>query len=233
MFAYYGSKRALASRYPVPKYRLIVEPFAGSAAYALHHWKDHDVWINDLDVDVYRLWCYLQRAPKEELQMLPRLATGQRISDHNFLTAEQRLFLSFHASVGSKAKASRDKVSGFASASLKRARLAAARSLHKIAGWRITNFDYSSLENVEATWFIDPPYKGAAGMEYDHSSDRIDYEELRDWCLSRRGQVIVCEMETAIWLPFRMLRRVAGAVKRPYAEVVFVREAVQRTRLET
>lgn len=34
-------------------------------------------------------------------------------------------------------------------------------------------------------------------------SDQIDFEELAAWCMSRRGQVIVCEGPAGSWLPFQ------------------------------
>ena len=37
VFYYPGSKGRLASTYPVPAYPIVIEPFAGSMAYSLHH----------------------------------------------------------------------------------------------------------------------------------------------------------------------------------------------------
>lgn len=41
MFYYYGRKKQLAKLYPKPNYSVIIEPFAGSAAYSLfdENWK--------------------------------------------------------------------------------------------------------------------------------------------------------------------------------------------------
>ena len=41
MFYFYGGKRRLARYYPQPQHRVIVEPFAGSAAYACGTWSAH------------------------------------------------------------------------------------------------------------------------------------------------------------------------------------------------
>src|SRR4051812_43319197 len=37
MFYFYGGKRRLARCYPAPEHPIIVEPFAGSAAYSVRH----------------------------------------------------------------------------------------------------------------------------------------------------------------------------------------------------
>jgi hypothetical protein len=74
---------------------------------------------------------------------------------------------------------------------------------------------YEDAPDVEATWFIDPPYQHANRRGY--LCKGIDYARLSDWCRSRRGQVIVCEQEGADWLPFKPLADVAthrGAVSR-------------------
>jgi len=71
-----------------------------------------------------------------------------------------------------------------------------------ISHWTVIEGDYSQAPDLEATWFIDPPY-AEAGRLYRHSSKNIDYVALGNWCKTRKGQVIVCENEGATWLPFR------------------------------
>ena len=61
---------------------------------------------------------------------------------------------------------------------------------------------YDLAPDVEATWFIDPPYNNAVGRYYIHGPEALDYESLGRWCQSRRGQVMVCENDGAEWLPF-------------------------------
>jgi hypothetical protein len=70
-----------------------------------------------------------------------------------------------------------------------------------IQHWTATNLNYTALPNIEATWFIDPPYSGSHGMKYRQAD--IDYARLGEWCRSRKGQVIVCENVGANWLPFQ------------------------------
>lgn len=47
MFYYYGRKKQIAKYYPSPNYSVIVEPFAGSAAYSLYenNWKKDVILI--------------------------------------------------------------------------------------------------------------------------------------------------------------------------------------------
>jgi site-specific DNA-adenine methylase len=64
---------------------------------------------------------------------------------------------------------------------------------------------------MEATWFVDPPYNNKAGSHYKCGSKDIDYNNLAEWCRSRRGQVMVCENAGATWLPFEDLYEHVGA----------------------
>ena len=72
-------------------------------------------------------------------------------------------------------------------------------NLHKIKHLKILHSSYIDLENIKATWFIDPPYQfgGSAYVE-----NKIDFSHLADWCKTREGHVIVCENTKADWLPF-------------------------------
>ncbi len=57
MFYYYGRKKQIARRYPEPAYDIIIEPFAGAAAYALHgdRWQ-RDVFLIKKDPQVTKIW---------------------------------------------------------------------------------------------------------------------------------------------------------------------------------
>ena len=71
----------------------------------------------------------------------------------------------------------------------------------QVAHWQVVEGDYTTAPDIEATWFVDPPYL-RAGRMYRHSSRDIDYAALGAWCRSRCGQVMVCENSGADWLPF-------------------------------
>lgn len=83
-----------------------------------------------------------------------------------------------------------------------------ARQLASIRHWRVIEGDYTSAPDVEATWFVDPPYQ-RSGVHYNHPSTALDFSALAEWCRSRRGQVIACEADGADWLPFRVFARPA------------------------
>jgi 16S rRNA G966 N2-methylase RsmD len=77
-----------------------------------------------------------------------------------------------------------------------------ANNLYKIRHWDIRHASYESLENKQATWFIDPPYQ-FGGHSYRCSNKKIDFVKLAEWCKERNGQVMVCETTKATWMDFR------------------------------
>ncbi len=62
-FAYYGAKHGLAPKYPRPQHRVIVEPFAGSAAYSVHH-AAHVVPPRRRRARVHSTWCLVPDPPR-------------------------------------------------------------------------------------------------------------------------------------------------------------------------
>ena len=95
-------------------------------------------------------------------------------------------------------------------------RQALAELQPQIAHWEARLCDWSQVPDVEATWFVDPPYQGALGKHYHEPSARLDFGALAAACQSWRGQVIVCEGPEATWLPFRPHHEHASA---PTADV--------------
>ena len=81
--------------------------------------------------------------------------------------------------------------------------------------------DYRTAPDVEATWFIDPPYQ-AVKRGY-HSN--IDYDALAKWCRSRKGLVIVCEQAGATWLPFKPLVSIKGTNNKVSTEAVWIQRS--------
>lgn len=136
-FSYFGGKWTLAPRYPKPEHGTIVEPFAGSAGYAIRY-PDREVIL-------------VERAP-------------------------------------------------------------------------VIEGDYSAAPDVEATWFVDPPYIGSR----HHYLARVDsLRSLSTWCRTRRGLTIVCEQDGAEWLPFTPFRAAKSISRGSYGEVVCIqRDAV-------
>lgn len=212
MYFYYGGKRALAGRYDPPEYPVIVEPFAGSAGYAMRHLAVVDrVLLVEKDARVVELWRRLLAMEPAEVLALPVPKAGEETADFLHMTA---------AASNAIARCSRMLVT-------ERMPRVIGLMLHRIAAVlpeakrkvEVVHGDYRDAPDVEACWFVDPPYQatGAAsgktwfpqGMGYAPgcTAGELDYAELAEWCRARRGQVIVCEQEGAAWLPFRPLQR--------------------------
>ena len=49
-FSYFGSKHSFATEYPAPVYDTVIEPFAGSAAYAHAHHDRRVILIERYDI---------------------------------------------------------------------------------------------------------------------------------------------------------------------------------------
>jgi hypothetical protein len=62
-------------------------------------------------------------------------------------------------------------------------------NLFKIKHWKIICGDYSEAPDIDATWFIDPPYKGESGMGYGYGSNLINYDKLAVWS-KRRSYIL-------------------------------------------
>lgn len=223
MFSYYGTKKKIARYYPKPKYEKIIEPFAGAGMYSLYgdNWKK-DVIINDKYEKVYRAWNFLiNYASIDDIKKLPDLTTGLRIDDLN-ISDEEKILLGFYANPASAVPKKTVSKRGEISWNCHKRFL--IDNLYKIKHWVVTNKDYNDLDNIEATWFVDPPY--LFGGKYYHSSvsnNHMDYNKLSDWCLNRKGEIIVCENDKANWLPFVPLVELNGQLHKT-TEVIFYKE---------
>jgi hypothetical protein len=208
-WGYYGSKFKHARRYPRPEYDTIVEPFAGSAGYSMHYPHLCVILVEKYPV-VAEVWRYLIRTPSAEILRIPspvwhidelpgwvpegaRYLVGFCLGDASALPrkrastwARQKYYYSRHEK-------------GYGWTNQRKLRIAA--QVNRVRHWKIIEGDYSQAPDIEATWFVDPPYNNRAGTQYVHSE--VDYDVLAAFARSRRGQVIVCENEGADWLPFR------------------------------
>lgn len=203
--------------YPEPKHDKLIEPFAGSARYALKYW-ERDVILCDQNPTVINLWKFLQTCSKTDLDGLPILKQGDKLSDYN-LSNDERNFLGFVVSEG--VSSPRNTVTKRASSKVRHKIKATIQVLDKIKHWHLVCGDYRSLKNDTATWFIDPPYENG-GEHYPFGND-LDYEALGCWVEGRRGQVIACENNNANWLPFTRLKEHWGGSKRS-TEMIYLQE---------
>jgi len=204
MFSYYGSKSKIVKMYPPPKFDKIIEPFAGSARYALRFF-DRDILLVDKNPQIVRLWNFLQQCQPSDILRLPEPIYKQSIDEFNIST-DEKLLLGFMVAQGI---ASPQKiVQQFSNIQSEKKRI--AKSLFKIRHWKIELGSYEDIPNQEATWFIDPPYQ-FGGEYYKESNKKIDFEKLADWCKTRDGQSIVCENTKASWLPFKAMVKMHGS----------------------
>lgn len=216
MWSYYGSKSRIANLYPYPVKGKIIEPFAGSARYALKHFEKEVLLVDKYEV-IVRVWKYLQNCSPKDILGLPTLTLGMEINKLT-ISAEEKLFLGLNAGIASISP--RNKVSKFSAEQngRKNKMKSIADNLFKIKHWEIRHDSFENLENEDATWFIDPPYQfgGHAYVE-----NKINFLELSDWCKSRQGQTIVCENTKADWLPFSPLAKMRGANMKHTIEAVW------------
>jgi hypothetical protein len=209
-FTYFGGKWRAAPHYPAPRHDLLIEPFAGSAGYALRY-PEQSVVLCEADKTMRGVWAWLLSATPDDLRGLPDVPAGKTVDDFG-LSQGARDFVGLWMNKGMTGPCvtpSSWLLQGIRPKSswgpTLRGRLAA--QLLEIRHWTLLD-DYRAAPDVEATWFIDPPYQGRLGRRY--RSKVADYEALGEWCRTRKGQVIVCENEGADWLPFQTFRTIKG-----------------------
>jgi hypothetical protein len=204
LFTYYGSKSHLAGYYPPPGLDVVIEPFAGSAAYSLRYWHKQ-VILCDLNRDVVAAWRFLQspNAGQTIDNLLPaHIEPGMHIDDIvRYDDYGLRKLVESHLVRNVFGTSPHNYATFWAATRWLSFKRRLSYWIPRIQHWQIINDDYQSLPNVKATWFIDPPYSNQLGRYYKHHL--IDYSELARWCQSRLGEVIVCENGGANWLPFR------------------------------
>lgn len=202
---YYGGKFRAASKYPAPIHDTIIEPFAGAAGYACRY-PDRNVILIEKNPVVAATWRYLIGVSAEEILAIPDIPAGGSVDDLN-VCQEARWLAGWwcndatvqpskQPSAWARTKAETGGVAGWTTPT--KARI--IKNLPKIRHWQIIEGTHLDAPDIKATWFVDPPYQTPAGRFYPNNE--VDYPALGEWCLSRKGQVIVCEQAAADWLPW-------------------------------
>jgi hypothetical protein len=222
-FTFYGGKWRAAPFYDPPACAEIVEPFAGSAGYALRY-SDRKVTLVERDPLIAATWRYLLNADPQDILGLPDIRMDQSVDDLD-ICPEARLLIGWWLNGGSSQPKKRPgawmrsaaenggpgwTTGGGQLSWGQRVRERIAGQLWAIRHWTLIEGDYREAGGRHATWFVDPPYQGA-GRHYRFGSDSIDYAALSDWCVALRGQVIVCENVGATWLPFEPWRTIKAS----------------------
>ena len=221
MFDYYGSKNSLARRYQFPRYNCIIEPFAGSAGYSVYHLSRNrkmTAILCDKSKEVVNAWEWLKSATRDDLMNMPLPEVGSITSD--FFV---RMSSTSNAAMSCKKMTVSRRMAHAYPVMLRRM----ARLLWVLPRIEIIHGSYDELQNIEATWFIDPPYQRRSGScngdgyaKGCRSAD-VDFTQLGEWCKTRKGQCIVCEKEGADWLPFRPFAMPTNSLDKKYTEVVW------------
>ena len=221
MFYYFGRKWALAARYPRPAHELVVEPFAGSMSYSLFHRPTRALGL-DADPNVVDAWHHATSRTRASLAAHPLPDVGARITDR-----WQMMAASSHGTAVATSALVTDRL---------------RRDLRNQASFAARHVDYArraidyqlghyrDAPDVEATWFIDPPYQHVLR---GYTRADLDFEELGAWCRTRRGLVIVCEQLGADWLPFEPLASIVGTTNKATTEAVWVNRPDLTERLFT
>lgn len=218
---------AQGDSYPAPKHSTIIEPFAGAAGYALRWGVDRDVVLVEKYTTIAAIWRWLISADPIEVRSIPEVDSVDDLPV--WVPQPARWLVGFAMNSASAAprrtmssglrrlRAKGNRYEGWSPAMRERV----ASQVTQIRHWQVIEGDYTAAPDVEATWFVDPPYE-QAGKYYVHGSRGIDYAHLARWCRSRRGQTIVCEQAGATWLPFRDIGAFhAGPISRSSKEAVW------------
>ena len=227
-FSYYGSKFRGYKHYPHPHHDVIIEPFAGAAAYACQLSGCRRVVLVEKNPVIAGIWKYLKKVTWQEILSLPDLEEDQQVSDLK-VCQEAKWLIGYWVNKGcskpaqTASKWMRDErySSQFWGP---RKRKVIANQIPFIRNWKIIEGDYTLAPDIKATWFVDPPYIDK-GYAYACNGDDIDYAHLGEWCRTRKGQVIVCEQEGAEWLPFEKLKTLkANHATGVTKEVIWVKD---------
>ena len=213
-FPFYGAKWRHAAHLPEPQYDTIIEPFAGSAGYSCRWGAGKQVLLVEIDPVICSVWSFLISATPAKIRRLPDISADKTIDDFDLEPGEAALigFWLNRGSVSPAKSPSKWMRSGVNPESTwwgPSVRERIISQLDGIARWGIAEADYQDSPDLKATWVIDPPYQ-KAGKHYKYGSDRIDFDNLGEWCQSLSGQVMVCENEGADWLPFEPFQTTKG-----------------------
>lgn len=235
-FSYFGSKYRLAPKYKSPSKDILIEPFAGSACYSLHYPHKQVKLYDKYDV-ICGVWEYLIHAKEQEILDLPILDADQTVDDFS-LIQEAKWLIGFclvradfrpakklrglglfNAGTSYEYKGEYAKPYPLKTWSVEKKQQITSQ-LRYIRHWTVEQKSYDQIENMDATWFIDPPYQ-IAGKIYVKSSKDIDFNHLGNWCKEREGEIIVCENKTATWLPFQDFSILMSTQGKETFEVVY------------
>lgn len=206
MWSYYGAKTNIIDSYPVPKYDKIIEPFAGTARYALKYFEKEVLLVDKYKV-ITDIWQWLQKCSPNDILKLPIPGPDQTTDDLTYDCIEAKWLVGFVIHFGALCPGKkvtphyRNKRPNGINYSLNRI----ANNLFKIKHWTIIHGSFEEIKNETATWFIDPPYQNG-GHKYIVNNKDLNYKFLAEWSEKRIGQIIICETIKADWMEFKPMK---------------------------
>src|SRR6185369_4284263 len=99
MWSYYGAKTNIVHLYPKPMHDKIIEPFAGTARYALRYFEKEILLVDKYHV-ITDIWKWLQQCSPADITSLPRFKAGDNINDFTYDCDEQRYLVGFLVGFG-------------------------------------------------------------------------------------------------------------------------------------
>lgn len=217
-FSYFGGKWRAAPRYPAPVFETIVEPFAGSAGYSIHH-HERDVHLFDKSATVCHVWDFLIEATPRDVRALPLLDPGQSLDTIESLSPGARALIGFWLSKATTSPRNIMPRSTWPGRPFmfwgEAVRERIANQVPHIKHWTVHfgswrgpwSYEKTPVDDIgPATWFVDPPY---VGFEKHYRATGFDHAALARWCRKLPGQVIACGGPADQWLPFHSM----GAIK--------------------
>jgi site-specific DNA-adenine methylase len=227
-FSYYGAKYTVAKYAGPPRRDLVIEPFAGSAAYSTRY-AVRKTKLYDLSEDICELWNWLIKCSEFDVRCIPDVFNS--FDEIEKLPYGAGLLVRFWVSKG-RAVASgtlspwyfKYRNSGDCKVWGPAVKERIVRQKPYISEWTCENLSYEKINLQNAHWHVDPPYNNSAGKCYPFSS--VNYEHLANWCQHLPGAVDVFENEGANWLPFKPLCKVVSSRGRRSGAVS--REAMAR-----
>ena len=134
--------------YPPPAHPTIIEPFAGSASYAMRYWK-RAVLLIEKDPRIIALWKWLiEEATRESILAMPDLVVGEQTDNFlHILYMASKMGFTYHKAT----------VTPLMAKGWWYGKRQMAKNVHKVKHWKIIEGDYTQAPDIPATWFIDPP----------------------------------------------------------------------------
>jgi site-specific DNA-adenine methylase len=213
MFSYYGSKSKIVGKYPQPVYDKIIEPFAGSARYALKY-HDREVVLYETYHKVYEVWKYLIKASMRDILALPDLEIGDDIREHKYLSDAERWLIGYQLQRGN----ARPGCIVNARCNWNRDKIRIANTVDRVKHWEIRNESGVDADWGVATVFCDPPYMV---QKHGYTDGAVDYVGLSNKILASDSHVIVCGNSDDSWMDFEPLCEMQG-INKKHTECVYV-----------